>query len=178
MVFASCDADLAEFDRPLPAKGGGPMKIEQLMTKSPMSCEPGHTLSRAAELMWTHGCRCLPVTAGDGSQQLVGLITDRDICMAAHLEGKNLSEIRVGDAMTNEVWACNPGDPLQEAEAIMREARVRFLPVVDGADQLLGLLSLADLAREAVRQHGAKSPEITATEVAVVLAMLNQEAQR
>jgi CBS domain-containing protein len=150
------------------------MKIEQLMTRSPMSCQPSHSLSWAAEVMWSHDCRCLPVTASDGSQRVVGLITDRDICMAAHLKGKHLSEIRVGEAMTKEVWACNPGDPLQEAEAIMREARVRCLPVVDGTDELLGLLSLADLAREAVRQHGSKNPEITATEVAVVLAMIYQ----
>jgi CBS domain-containing protein len=150
------------------------MKIEQLMTRCPMSCQPSHPLSWAAEVMCNHNYGCLPVTAGDGSQRVVGLITDRDICMAAHLKGKHLSEIRVGEAMTKEVWACNPGDPLQEAEAIMREARVRCLPVVDGTDELLGLLSLADLAREAVRQHGSKNPEITAAEVAVVLAMIYQ----
>lgn len=150
------------------------MKIEQLMTTSPMTCRPSHSLSWVAEMMWNHDCGCVPVTAGNGSQRVVGLITDRDICMAAHLKGKYLSEIRVGEVMTKEVWACNPGDPLQEAEAIMREARVRCLPVVDETDELLGLLSLADLAREAVRQHGSKNPEITASEIAVVLAMIAQ----
>jgi CBS domain-containing protein len=148
------------------------MKIEELMIKSPMSCRLDDTLRRAAEVMWNHDCGCLPVTAGDGSQRVVGLITDRDICRAAHLEDKHLSEILVAEAMTKEVWACNPGDPVQEAGAIMREARARCLPVVDGSEQLLGILSLADLAREAVRQHGSKSPDITAAEVAVVLAMI------
>ena len=150
------------------------MRIEQLMTKSPKSCQPGHTLSEAAQMMWDHDCGCLPVTAGDGSQRVVGMITDRDICMAAQFHGRPLGEIRVGDAMAKDVWACNPGDAPCEAEAIMREARVRRLPVVDEADQLLGLLSLADLAREAERQHWKKKREITEAEVGDVLAMICQ----
>jgi CBS domain-containing protein len=150
------------------------MRIEQVMTSSPVSCEPGHSLSRAAQVMWRHDCGCLPVTLDDGSQQVVGVITDRDICMAAHFKGKRLSEIQVAEVMTRDVWACNPGDSLGEAEAIMREAHVRRLPVVGRRDRLLGLLSLADLAREAVWQHGSGRPQITEAEVGVVLAMICQ----
>ena len=150
------------------------MRIEQLMVKSPQSCRPGHTLSEAAQMMWDHDCGCLPVTEGDGSQRVVGMITDRDICMAAQFHGRPLGEIRVRDAMAKDVWACNPGDLPCEAEAIMREARVRRLPVVDEANQLLGLLSLADLAREAERQHWKRKREITVAEVGDVLAMICQ----
>jgi CBS domain-containing protein len=150
------------------------MRIEQLMTKAPKSCHPSNTLGEAAQMMWDHDCGCLPVTAGDGSQRVIGMITDRDICMAAHFGGKPLMAIRVGDAMAKDVWACNPGDAPCEAEAIMREARVRRLPVVDEANQLLGLLSLADLAREAERQHWKKKRKITVAEVGDVLAMICQ----
>ena len=150
------------------------MRIEQLMSKSPKSCQPDDTLGDAAHSMWAHDCGCLPVTAGDGSQRVIGMITDRDICMAALFHGEPLRRIRVGDAMAQDVWACNPGDAPCEAEAIMREARVRRLPVVDEADQLLGLISLADLAREAERQHWKKKREITVAEVGDVLAMICQ----
>jgi CBS domain-containing protein len=150
------------------------MRIEQLMAKPPKSCQSGHTLREAAQMMWDHDCGGLPVTAGDGSQRVIGMITDRDICMAALFHGKPLSEIRVGDATTKDVWACNPGDAPREAEDIMREARVRRLPVVDKSDQLLGLLSLADLAREAARQQISKKPQISVAEVVEVLATICQ----
>jgi CBS domain-containing protein len=148
------------------------MRIEQLMTKSPKSCQPGDTLDEAAQMMWDRDCGCLPVAADDGSQRVIGMITDRDICMAAHFHGRPLTAIRVADAMARDVWACNPGDAPCEAEAIMREARVRRLPVVDEANQLLGLISLADLAREAERQHWKRKREITVAEVGDVLAMI------
>ena len=121
------------------------MRIEQLMPKPPKNCQACHTLREAAQMMRIHDCGCLPITADDGSQRVVGMITDRDICMAALFHGKPLSEIRVGEVMTKEVRACNPGDALREAAAIMGEARVRRLPVVDEADQLLGLLSVATI---------------------------------
>jgi CBS domain-containing protein len=123
-------------------------------------------------MMRDNDCGCLPVTAGDESQTVVGMITDRDICVVAQSQGKPLTEIPVRDAMAKGVWACNPGDAPDEAEAIMREARVRRLPVVDEADHLLGLLSLADLAREAARQHWSKHREITEAEVGAVLATI------
>jgi CBS domain-containing protein len=155
-------------------EGEDPMRIEQLMTKSPQSCHPGDTLSEAAQMMWNCDCGCLPVTADDGSQRVVGMITDRDICMAAYFQEKPLRDIRVGEVMVKDVRACNPGDAPREAEAIMWEAHVRRLPVVDEADQLLGVLSLADLAREAARQHWRKKREITEAEVGVLLAMICQ----
>ncbi len=148
------------------------MRIEQFMTKPPKTCQVRDTLSKAAQMMRDHDCGCLPVTAQDGSQRVVGMITDRDICMAAEFHGKPLRDIRVGEVMTKEVRACNPGDALREAEAIMVEAGVRRLPVVDEADQLLGLLSLSDLAIEAAREHWWKRQEITEAEVGEMLAMI------
>jgi CBS-domain-containing membrane protein len=124
--------------------------------------------------MWDFDCGCLPVTADDGSQRVVGMITDRDICMAARLHARPLTEIRVQEVMAKDVRACNPGDLLREAEAIMSEAHVRRLPVVDEGDQLLGIISLTDLAREAARQHWERKREITEAEVGEVLAMVGQ----
>jgi CBS-domain-containing membrane protein len=148
------------------------MRIEQVMTKSAKTCRAGNSLSDAARLMWEDDLGCLPVTEGDESSHLVGVITDRDICMAAYLEGRALNEIRVADAMTKGAWACNPGDDLAEARAIMRETAVRRLPVIDASERVIGLLSLADLAREAVRQRRATNRHITVGEVGLLLATI------
>jgi CBS domain-containing protein len=122
--------------------------------------------------MRLNDCGCLPVTPGDGSQRLLGIITDRDICMAFRSGGGAPGGFRVGDVMTEVVRACNPGDSISEATAIMGEARVRRLPVVDDSDRVIGLLSLADLALEAVRQDTGKSPEITMAEIGGLLAAI------
>jgi len=125
-------------------------------------------------MMWDSDCGCLPVTAGDGSQRLLGMISDRDICMATRFHAGALPDIRVGDAMTEVVRACNPGDPISEAMAIMAEARVRRLPVVDEWERVIGLLSLADLALEAARQATWRKPEVTSAEVGELLVAICQ----
>jgi CBS domain-containing protein len=146
------------------------MRIEQLMTESPKSCRPDDTLDEAVRLMLDADCGCLPVTADDGSRHLVGIITDRDICIAVERSGSTLKSLRVGWVMTSAIRACNPEDPLAEAEAIMREQSVRRLPVVDQSGHLIGLLSLTDLAREAARQSASRWKEITYAEVGRTLA--------
>ena len=148
------------------------MRIEQLMTKATRSCRLGQSLGEVAEMMWVNDCGCLPVTADDGSQRLLGIITDRDICMAVRSGGDAPGGFQAGDVMTEVVRACNPEDSVSEAIAIMGEARVRRLPVVDDSERVVGLLSLADLAIEAVRQDTGKDPEISMAEVGGLLAAI------
>jgi CBS domain-containing protein len=154
------------------------MRIEQVMTKVTRTCRSGDSLDQAAQLMWESDCGCLPVTADDGSQRLLGMVSDRDVCMAIRAGADVLPDGRVGDAMTEVVRACNPGDPLSEAMAIMGEARVRRLPVVDESERVVGLLSLADLAREAARQASWRKREVTSAEVGELLATICQPRVR
>ncbi len=150
------------------------MRVEQLMTKQVTSCGPTDTLQRAAQLMWDNDCGCLPVCAGNGSTQVTGVITDRDICMSALFQGKPLREMQVCDAMARQLLTCRPGDSLAAAEKIMREAKIRRLPVIDERGRLLGVIALADLAREAARELGSASQEVTETEVGDTLAAICQ----
>jgi CBS domain-containing protein len=150
------------------------MRIEQLMTKVTNTCRLGDSLGEVAQMMWVEDCGCLPVTADDGSQRLLGIITDRDICMAIRFDGRAPRRPHAGDVMTEVVRACNPGDSVSEAIAIMGEARVRRLPVVDDSERVIGVLSLADLALEAVRQAAWKNPEVTMAEVGGLLAAICQ----
>jgi CBS domain-containing protein len=148
------------------------MRVEQLMVRPVQSCRPEETLERAAQLMWEGDCGSLPVCGGNGVIRPVGMITDRDITMCSLFHGKSLRELRVSDAMAKEVRVCRPGDSLADAEAIMREARIRRLPVVGSHGELIGVISLADLALEAVRERKGTRNEITDREVGGTLAAI------
>lgn len=150
------------------------MRVDQIMTKQVSSCSPDNSLAEAAQLMWDHDCGCLPVCAGNGASRVAGVITDRDICMSALFKGKPLYELRVADAMSRQLHSCRPADSLADAEKWMRQARIRRLPVLDEQGSLIGLLSLADLAREAARQDTAPKQEITESEVGDTLASICQ----
>jgi len=146
------------------------------MSKQVKSCSPEDTLDAAARLMWDNDCGCVPVCTRDGLDRAVGVITDRDICMAAMFQGKPLRDLRVSDAMCKKLQICGPRDSLGEAERIMREARIRRLPVVDEQGGLIGMITLADLAREAARERTTARQEITETEVGDTLAAICQSA--
>jgi len=152
------------------------MRVEQLMTKQVTSCSPDDTLDRAAQLMWDKDCGCLPVCGGDVVSRMVGVITDRDICMSALFQGKPLRDLRVTDAMSRELLVCRPGDSLADVEKTLRKARIRRLPVVSEQGTLIGMIALADLAREAARESTAAKQEITETEVGDTLAAICQPA--
>lgn len=150
------------------------MRIEQLMTKDAAACGPDEDLGRAAQIMWERDCGFVPVTESRENRHVVGVLTDRDICMATYTKGQPLEQIRVRDVMSTGVRACKPSDDLDTAEATLREAQVHRLPVVDDADQLLGVISLADIAREAAREVGSKRQLVTTAEVGATLAGISQ----
>ena len=150
------------------------MKIEQLMAKDVGTCCPHDTLNQAVRLMWERDCGFVPVVESDASRRIVGVVTDRDACMAAYTRGRPLAEIRVRDVMSTRVRACKPVDDLAAAEEAMREAKVHRLPVVGEAGELLGVISLSDLAREAARAARSKRRAVSAAEVGQTLASIRE----
>lgn len=103
------------------------------------------SLAQAARLLWDCDCGALPVV--DGTGKLVAMITDRDICMAVYTQGCDPGGLSVGSAMSQCVHTCAPDDSIQRVLEIMSEHQVRRVPVVDGSERLLGIVSLADVAR-------------------------------
>ena len=122
--------------------------------------------------MWNFDCGSVPVCSGNGENQIVGMITDRDICMSALFQGKALRDLHASDAMSKSIATCRSSASLAEAEKIMRNARIRRLPVLDDHDSLVGMICLADLAREAARERTHRGREITETEVGDTLAAI------
>jgi CBS domain-containing protein len=148
------------------------MRVDQLMTKQIKWCAADDSLDRAAQLMWDNDCGCLPVCAVDGSNSVVGVVTDRDICMSALFQGKPLRDLRVSNAMARGLKTCRPGDSLAEAEKSMSEAQIRRLPVIDDQGSLVGMISLADLAQEAARERSVGKSDVAEAAVGDTLAAI------
>lgn len=127
------------------------MKVSELMTTAVTTCGPLDNLNTAAQIMWEHDCGCVPVL--DAEAHVLGMLTDRDVCMSAYTRGQRLDEIAAHRAMSLDVVACGPDDSTSLVETRMREQHVRRLPVVDDCGRLVGLVSLNDLAQAAVGEE-------------------------
>src|SRR5262245_5492829 len=123
------------------------MKVKELMTTNPAACTSINTLADAAGLMWQNDCGILPVVADDGT--VIGLITDRDICMAGALNGRQLADIAVEEVASGKVFACAPDDDVRAALNLMQENQIRRVPVVTADGTLEGMLSLNDIVLRA-----------------------------
>jgi CBS domain-containing protein len=129
------------------------MHLKDVMSQPVVTCPVTSTLDVPARLMWEFDCGVIPLTDDEG--RLGGIITDRDICIAALTQGKPLHEIPVAGAMAAYAAVCHAEETVEAAERLMKSAQVRRVPVVDGEGRPVGLVSLNDLARLAV--HARRS---------------------
>lgn len=120
------------------------MRTKDLMTPATHVCRPDHTLREAAGLMWEHDCGFLPVVGEDG--RVLGVITDRDVCLAASRVGRDFAAVPVRECMSQPVRSCSPEDTFDAAADAMERYHVRRLVVVDAGARLQGVVSLDDLA--------------------------------
>lgn len=93
---------------------------------------------------------------GQRCRRICGMVTDRDICMAAYLRGILLTGAAVSTAMTKSVFSCSPEDDVHDTEKLMREKQLRRIPIVDAHGQVAGIISIADIARWT--QQEARAP--------------------
>ncbi len=152
------------------------MKVESVMTKDPRTCCRTDTLNVAAKIFWEQDCGCVPVVDPEG--RAIGVLTDRDVCIAAYTQGRPLSEISVETAMSRELFACAPGDTLEQVQETLRDRRIRRLPVVDDDGRLVGIVSLNDIAREASRQREGRKRDVSERELGRTLAALCESTGR
>ena len=142
------------------------MHLKDVMSHPVVTCPMSATLDQAARLMWEFDCGVIPVV--DASGRVCGMVTDRDICMAAYTQGQPLGAIPVTSAMAREVVAVHAEDSVEHAEARMRASQVRRLPVLDQENRPAGLISLNDLARLSARaKKSAVDRELVQTLAAV-----------
>lgn len=135
------------------------MRIEDFMTRDVATCHPADSLVEAAAAMWCRDCGALPVVDPENGK-LAGMITDRDICMAAYTKGLPLRQIRVSEVMTKDVVSCRFDDEMATAHETLREHHIRRVPVVDGEHRVVGIVTLNDLALRAAAATGASGREL------------------
>ncbi len=150
------------------------MRVQDVMTSEVACCDENQSLSAAAQVMWEKDCGCVPITEGG---RLLGMITDRDICMAAYTKGLSLSQIPIGDVMSRPVISVGPKDSIEAAERAMREHQVRRLVVLDG-QRLVGLVSLNDLTRATGRGRDSIPAEDVASTLAAISTHRTADAPR
>ena len=136
------------------------MKVREIMTEPLLTCTPETSLAVAARQMGEANYGTLPVVDAHG--QLVGIITDRDICLAVARTNRNALNVAVHEVMTPTVFSALVDDDVHAALTMMKDARVRRLPVRDQSGRLRGMLSIEDLVVRGLERDGIDKGEIVA----------------
>ena len=125
------------------------MRVDEIMSKPALTCHAQEMLNIAADKMGEADCGAIAVINDEG--KLVGMVTDRDICMAGLMQNLPLSEIPVHIAMARQVYAATPTQAIEDAERLMAAHQIRRIPVVGPDGKPVGVIAVNDLAREAAR---------------------------
>jgi CBS domain-containing protein len=119
------------------------MKVQDVMTSPAHSCTPDATLAAAAQAMQQYDCGALPVL--DNAGRPVGILTDRDVCLAVAQRNRFPAAIRVREIMTHDPFTCAPATDLSYALKVMTACHIRRLPVVDPKGRLVGIVTASDI---------------------------------
>jgi CBS domain-containing protein len=159
-------------ENPANGKRRCPMKAREVMTGTPYYCQPETNLGSATELMWNANCGFLPVEAADG--KVIGVITDRDICIALGTRGWPSGDVTVAEVMSGKLCSCAPDDDIHVALQTLREGKVRRLPVIAADGSLVGVISMDDVLLRTEPLSLGKEPELSSDEVVRTFRAITQ----
>lgn len=117
-------------------------RVAEVMTRDAATLAPNASVRSAARMMDELNVGALPVCDGT---KLVGMVTDRDIVVRAVSAGMDL-EAPIDQIVSGPVAWCSENDDIEEVQHKMADQQIRRMPVVDDAKQLVGIVSLGDLA--------------------------------
>lgn len=140
------------------------MKVSDVMTTEVETAQMNSTLEEIASIMKVEDVGAVPIV--DEDEDLVGIITDRDIVVRCVADGKDPSDTTVEEVLSHELETIEPDADIEEAARLMADKQIRRLPVCQDGE-LVGMLSIGDLAvktphreasAEALREisHGVK----------------------
>src|SRR5687767_5972042 len=119
--------------------------VRDVMTANPECVSDKDSIQDVARIMKDKDTGVVPVVDG---KKIIGMITDRDIVVRGIAEGKNLADVRVNELMTKSVRSVREDASLNEALELMSSAEIRRVAVVNGNDELVGIVSLGDIASQ------------------------------
>ena len=123
------------------------MRVEELMTTPVITCRSDESLDDAARKMWDFDCGSIVIVNDEG--KLVGILTDRDICMGALMNGSSLHRVPIHIAMSRTVHAVTLDATIKEVEHLMMDQQIRRVPVIDASRKPIGMIAVNDLVRDA-----------------------------
>jgi len=146
---------------------GRNMQVKGVMVRTPAACGPQTNLAEAAAILWDRNCGILPII--DPQQQVTGVVTDRDLCIAMGTRNRLPGEITLAQVASGKVYSCRSDDTIPGALEIMTRHKVRRLIVVDGQGRLEGILSMDDIVLHAEPVVAGKTPELSSDSVVKTL---------
>lgn len=154
------------------------MKVKETMVSDVATCQLETSLEAVALAMWNNDCGCVPVV--DQDMKPVGMVTDRDIAMSSALQHKPLWDISADDIIhAHSLFKCYADDNITDALKVMREKKVRRLPVVNKQGQLTGIISMGDIiAFSETKKSAALAYNETAAMLKAVTAHHQPHAQQ
>lgn len=117
------------------------MLVKDIMTKDVQCVSPSDSIQKAAQVMQSVNCGCVPVCE---SKKVTGVVTDRDIVLKCVAKGQTTGQ--VSDCMSNQVITATPDTDVHEAADMMSQHQIRRLPVCDAQGQLVGICAIGDVA--------------------------------
>ena len=144
------------------------LRANDVMTRDVFTVTADETCSDAAHIMCEKDVGAVPVVDPQGA--VVGIVTDRDVCVAAYHSGKALPDIPVKEAMSADIISCRPDDGMERVIELMEINQVRRLPVIDDDGLLRGFIATADIARSS----GDGLDEVSDHEVSEVMGAISQ----
>jgi CBS domain-containing protein len=122
------------------------MQVNQIMCFNPATCTPDTSLQDAALMMCECDCGAIPVVDANNRRHPVGVITDRDIVCRVVAQGRDVTQVKVGDCMSHPLATIQDESDIADCCEAMESAKVRRLAVVDDQGNLCGIVSQADIA--------------------------------
>ena len=133
------------------------MKIKEVMSQNPVCCLASDSAQSVARMMCERNIGSIPVVSDQQSKQLLGMITDRDLCCAVIAGGLDPKTTPIQKFITTKLITCRDGEDIDNCEKVMQEHQVRRVPVVDGQNHVIGIVSQADLALKGKPEHVSKT---------------------
>lgn len=131
------------------------MNVSEVMQTPAQCCHAGDSLEQAAEMMAQHDCGSIAVV--DQNNHAVGIVTDRDIALAAAQRHKPLWELKAGELTgQHDLYTCHDDTDVHEALHMMADKKVRRLPVVGADGELHGMVVMSDILHR-LSMYGAKA---------------------
>ncbi len=122
------------------------MKVREVMTANPVCCVSADTAQKASQILRDQHIGSVPVIVDEQSRQLIGMITDRDICCSIVAGGLDPKSTSIEKYISTDLVTCRGDDNLDKCERAMQEHQIRRIPVVDDRGRCIGIVSQADLA--------------------------------